>query len=261
MDPRNLLNAPPPAAAAGRAGPGREAARQGCFPARAAGSAPGQPDLCLLPRPHGPAGLCPGALRRHRPVAREGRQVRHRHLGDVAGRPVLQGARGPADDPEGRPGGFHRVPGREDADLCPGAGPGAWRPKDREGIAERVARRTTTASPACAGESSESAPVPDEERKARGGTDDHHQKTPVPPDVLAGRGAVIGLPLLDAMVPALGWAAGREPGRPCGSASSTSPTAWSCRTGRRPRQGRDFEFTPILRPLERFRDTRSSFPH
>src|SRR5947209_11604276 len=71
---------------------------------------------------------------------------------------------------------------------------------------------------------------------------------------LRGVGAVIGLPLLDAMVPALGWARGvtrQAPSRLCyvyvpnGMVMSN----WTPAT-----QGKDFAFTPILKPLEPFRE-------
>src|SRR3954471_8926076 len=71
---------------------------------------------------------------------------------------------------------------------------------------------------------------------------------------LRSAGAVIGLPLLDAMTPALGWAQGaaREP--PVRLCFVYVPNGmvmqnWTPRT-----TGRSFALTPILRPLERSRE-------
>ncbi len=50
------------------------------------GTASRQPKLRGLPRPHGPAGIRPGELRRHRGLARQGRLVPDRRLGNAAGR-------------------------------------------------------------------------------------------------------------------------------------------------------------------------------
>src|ERR1700759_4864973 len=72
---------------------------------------------------------------------------------------------------------------------------------------------------------------------------------------LKGASAVIGLPLLDAMVPALGFAGE--------SAKAASPLRmcfvyvpngmvmnnWTPKT-----EGRDFEFSTILKPLEKYRE-------
>jgi hypothetical protein len=71
---------------------------------------------------------------------------------------------------------------------------------------------------------------------------------------LRSAGAVIGLPLLDAMIPALAWARTsprRPPTRLCFVYVPNGMVMqdWTPATG-----GRDFRFTPILQPLERFRD-------
>ena len=74
---------------------------------------------------------------------------------------------------------------------------------------------------------------------------------------LRGMGATLALPLLDAMVPALTRASAQTAGatRARGSAPSTCRTARSWTSGRRRPSGADFEFTPILKPLEPFRDS------
>ena len=73
---------------------------------------------------------------------------------------------------------------------------------------------------------------------------------------LRGLGAAVALPLLDAMVPAL-TRVGRRPRRTRrrASARSTCPTARSWSSGRPATAGAGFEFTPILKPLEPFRDS------
>ena len=72
---------------------------------------------------------------------------------------------------------------------------------------------------------------------------------------LRGMGAAIALPLLDAMVPALtplarAAAAPRTPLR----RHLHSATARSSTSGLPEAVGTDFEFTPILKPLEPFKD-------
>jgi hypothetical protein len=71
---------------------------------------------------------------------------------------------------------------------------------------------------------------------------------------LRGAGAVIGLPLLDAMTPALGWArgAGREP--PLRLCFVYVPNGMVMPNWTPATAGRRFELTPILKPLERFRE-------
>jgi hypothetical protein len=71
---------------------------------------------------------------------------------------------------------------------------------------------------------------------------------------LRGAGAVIGLPLLDAMTPALGWArgAGKEP--PLRLCFVYVPNGMVMQNWAPATTGRRFELTPILRPLERFRE-------
>ena len=70
---------------------------------------------------------------------------------------------------------------------------------------------------------------------------------------LRGMGVTLALPLLDAMVPALG-AQTRRAARCAASARSTCRTACCSASGCRRPTGAGFEFTPILKPLEPFRD-------
>jgi len=71
---------------------------------------------------------------------------------------------------------------------------------------------------------------------------------------LRGVGAVIGLPLLDAMVPALGWAQGATRRAPLRLCFVYVPNGMVMSNWTPATQGRNFEFTPILKPLERFRE-------
>jgi hypothetical protein len=63
-------------------------------------------------------------------------------------------------------------------------------------------------------------------------------------------GAAMALPLLDAMVPALTAQGQRRPRRRSASARSTCRTACIPTRGIR-RRRRDFEFKPVMQPLER----------
>ena len=67
-------------------------------------------------------------------------------------------------------------------------------------------------------------------------------------------GAAVALPLLDAMVPALTAQSARRPTRRSGSAPSTCRTACIPTPGIRTQAGSDFEFKPVMQPLEPFRD-------
>jgi hypothetical protein len=70
---------------------------------------------------------------------------------------------------------------------------------------------------------------------------------------LRGAGAAISLPLLDAMTPALGWAQG--PAAPAMRLCYVYvPNGMVMANWTPAAQGRDFELTPILQPLARFRD-------
>jgi uncharacterized protein DUF1552 len=71
---------------------------------------------------------------------------------------------------------------------------------------------------------------------------------------LRGAGAVIGLPLLDAMVPALGWAQGAARPAPTRLCFVYVPNGMVMQDWTPAATGRDFNFTPILRPLERFKE-------
>jgi hypothetical protein len=71
---------------------------------------------------------------------------------------------------------------------------------------------------------------------------------------LRGAGAMIGLPFLDAMVPALGWAQGAARPRPLRLSFVYVPNGVVMPNWEPTTTGRDFAFTPILKPLEGFRD-------
>src|SRR5579871_3114665 len=71
---------------------------------------------------------------------------------------------------------------------------------------------------------------------------------------LRGAGALIGLPLLDAMVPALGWA--RESARPTPTRLCFVyvPNGMVMKNWTPATQGKNIAFPPILQPLERFKE-------
>jgi hypothetical protein len=71
---------------------------------------------------------------------------------------------------------------------------------------------------------------------------------------LRGTGAAIGLPLLDAMTPALGWARDAAPAPATRLCFVYVPNGMVMEDWTPREQGRNFRFTPILKPLERFRD-------
>src|SRR5262245_4516040 len=71
---------------------------------------------------------------------------------------------------------------------------------------------------------------------------------------LRGTGALIGLPLLDAMVPALGWAQGNARPAPTRLCFVYVPNGMVMDDWTPAAEGREFRLTPILRPLERFRE-------
>jgi hypothetical protein len=71
---------------------------------------------------------------------------------------------------------------------------------------------------------------------------------------LRGAGAVIGLPFLEAMTPALGWAQGAARVPPVRLGFVYVPNGMVMRNWTPATTGRNFEVTPILRPLERFRE-------
>jgi hypothetical protein len=67
-------------------------------------------------------------------------------------------------------------------------------------------------------------------------------------------GGLVGLPLLDAMVPALGWASGAKPKPPTRLCFVYVPNGMVMSSWTPATQGKKFEFTPILKPLEPFRE-------
>ena len=71
---------------------------------------------------------------------------------------------------------------------------------------------------------------------------------------LRGAGGLVGLPVLDAMVPALGWARDAKPQPPTRLCFVYVPNGMVMPSWTPAKQGKDFEFTPILKPLEPFRE-------
>jgi hypothetical protein len=71
---------------------------------------------------------------------------------------------------------------------------------------------------------------------------------------LRGAGALVGLPFLDAMVPALGFAQNVKPKPPVRLGFVYVPNGMVMPSWTPAKQGTDFAFTPILKPLEPYRD-------
>ena len=71
---------------------------------------------------------------------------------------------------------------------------------------------------------------------------------------LRGAGAAIGLPLLDAMTPALAWARGASTEPPVRLCFVYVPNGMVMKNWTPAATGLEFEFTPILKPLEQFRE-------
>ncbi len=71
---------------------------------------------------------------------------------------------------------------------------------------------------------------------------------------LRGVGAVISLPLLDAMTPALSWAQSAKAQMPLRLGFVYVPNGMVMSNWKPPTEGADFAFSPILKPLEPFRD-------
>src|SRR5205085_2351037 len=71
---------------------------------------------------------------------------------------------------------------------------------------------------------------------------------------LRGVGAIIGLPLLDAMVPALGWAKGVGGQAPTRLCFVYVPNGMVMDNWTPASPGSNFALTPILKPLEPFRE-------
>ena len=71
---------------------------------------------------------------------------------------------------------------------------------------------------------------------------------------LRGAGALVGLPLLDAMVPALGWARDARPKPPTRLGFVYVPNGMVMSSWTPAATGKDFAFTPILKPMEPFRE-------
>src|SRR6516162_2268190 len=71
---------------------------------------------------------------------------------------------------------------------------------------------------------------------------------------LWGAGALVGLPFLDAMVPALGWARDAKSKPPTRLCFVYVPNGMVMSSWTPAAPGKDFAFTPILKPLEPYRD-------
>jgi hypothetical protein len=71
---------------------------------------------------------------------------------------------------------------------------------------------------------------------------------------LRGAGAVIGLPMLDAMIPALGWAKDAAPKPVTRLCYVYVPNGMVMKNWTPVATGANFAITPILKPLERYRD-------
>ena len=71
---------------------------------------------------------------------------------------------------------------------------------------------------------------------------------------LRGAGAFIGLPLLDAMTPALAWARAASAQPPVRLCFVYVPNGMVMKNWTPAATGTNFEFTPILKPLEPFRE-------
>src|SRR5262245_33130424 len=71
---------------------------------------------------------------------------------------------------------------------------------------------------------------------------------------LRGASGLVGLPLLDAMVPALGWARDAKPPPATRLCFVYVPNGMVMSSWTPAAQGKDFAYTPILKPLEPFRD-------
>ena len=78
------------------------------------------PACAVLPCPHGPAGIWSGKLRRHRPLAHAGREIRGRFHGHASRRTDVSRPCRIERDSEGRSRCFRPVPHRKDAHLRAG---------------------------------------------------------------------------------------------------------------------------------------------
>src|SRR5215475_9851552 len=185
-------------------------------------------------------------------MARERRPIRHRDFGDAARQEVVQGSCGTSSAPESRGERFYRVSDCQDAHLCFGTRPGASRQRNRESHRPTRGPGGVSFLQLGPGNCSERA-VPNAERKSSCTmivTGKHLSRR----SFLRSTGALIGLPLLDAMVPALAWArpANRHPPLRMGFVyvpNGMVMSNWTPAT-----QGTRFAFPPILKPLEPFRE-------
>ena len=98
----NLLGRAARRSAGRRAEPRRVGDRDVGFDAGAAGDAPQEPDLRLVPPPDGPARVRPREFRRRRGLADNGREIQDRLVRHAAGRRGLRGPGRTAGDSQGR---------------------------------------------------------------------------------------------------------------------------------------------------------------
>ncbi len=247
----NVLGTPPAPPPAGHPAPARGGrVGRAAHGARAALAAPGEPRLRRLPRADGPAGLRARELRRHRPVADERRRAARRRLGRPRRR--AHHVRGPRRAAAGaaRPlGPVRRDGGREAARLCPRSRRRVARPPGHsQHRAGRGGRRppVVVARP---GHRRERA-VPD----AEVGVMIITRKALPRRTVLRGVGAAVALPLLDGMVPAA-TALARTAARPVPRFGVVYiPNGVVLDEWTPADVGAGFAFSPILAPLEPFRD-------
>ncbi len=147
VDPREHAGHAARAAAFGRGGAqGRSGGRIGAHAPRADGAAPERPELRVVPRTDGPAGLRPGELRRDRGLAQRRGRAGDRCDGPAPDRSRVPGGRRAAGRAPVPSGCVRPLPRREDAHLCDWAAASAApivAPSIRSSLGSR---RTDTAS-------------------------------------------------------------------------------------------------------------------
>src|SRR5690606_11188051 len=240
--------------------------------ARAARNAPAAAAVLLLPCRHRPDRLRARGFRRHRQGAphRPLRAHRDRHARQAARRHRGAQSRRAAPGAAGRSGAIRAERHRAADDLCPGAPGGGARhaagarhraPLGRRQLSvqgtdheHRAQRRVPE------GEGAGCPRGPAGQPAGRGGKLKRREAMYITKKalsrrtVLQGAGAALALPLLDAMIPA-GTALASTAAKPAPRLGfvyfphGAIIDAWS------PKQtGTDFEMSPILKPLEHYRD-------
>src|SRR5262249_29929307 len=252
VGPGNPPRHPASAPAAGRGGlDGRRKSSPCRQPAAADGAAPNQPELCLVPRPHGPARLRPGELRRPRRLADARRPAPDRRLGYAAGRAIVRRPGRIAGDPEDAAAGVRALPDGEAAHLRAGPRRGRRRPPGRGRDRAPARPQGLSVLGAGAGRRAERA-IPEARSQTRGAMTKHlriSRRT-----VLKGMGAAVALPWLEAMLPVTGLAGTAAGKPPLRLAFLYVPNGvhlpdWTPAT-----VGADFQLPPILQPLRAVKD-------